>query len=93
MAWCANGFRLKKAGLLEDLSFALVFFTLLSKIAFQGDEDELHPLTVLCDFTNPFRFDVFEGIFRIDAEAEHYRVRVIVGERTKSIEFFLTCCI
>ena len=37
-------------------------------------------MAVLGDLTDPFRFDVFKGVFAVDGEAEHDGVGVVVGE-------------
>lgn len=44
----------------------VIVCVLLSKIALQGYKDKLNALAILCDFADPFRFDVLEGIFGID---------------------------
>lgn len=68
---------------------ALLLGAVLAEVAFQRNEHELDALAVLGDLADPFRFDVLERVFRVDAEAEHDGVRVVVGERAESVEFFL----
>lgn len=58
--------------------FLLFIATPLPQIALQRHKHELHTLTIFCNFAHPFRLDVLERIFRIDAEAEHDSVGIIV---------------
>jgi hypothetical protein len=70
--------------------FSLFVIFLFAQITLQGDQDQSHAGAVLGNLADPFTFDVLEGIGRIDAEAEHDGVGVIVGEGSESVEFFLT---
>lgn len=67
----------------------LLIATSFPQVALERNKHQLHSLTVLRYFTNPLRFDILERVFRVDAEAEHYRMGVIVGEGTEAVEFFL----
>ena len=45
------------------VSFVVIFLLLFSQVAFQSDEHNLDPLTMLCDFGNPFCSNIFQRIF------------------------------
>ena len=56
--------------------------SLLAQIALEGNEDQLCALAVLGNLGDPFGLDILERIFRVDAEAEHDGVGIVVGERS-----------
>jgi len=57
----------------------LIIFLLLPQIALQRYQDELHPGAILRDLAHPFTFHVLERVGRVNAEAEHDGVGIIVG--------------
>ena len=69
--------------------FLLLITTFLPQIALQRHKHEFHALTILGDLAHPLRLDVLERVFRINAEAEHDSVSVIVRKRAQAIEFLL----
>ena len=69
------------ARLLWLRALSVVVFT-LPQIALQRDEDKLDVGAVLGDLSDPLGLYVLKGVWRIDREAEHNGVRVIVAERS-----------
>lgn len=55
----------------------LIVLALLSEIALERHQDQLHVGAVVGDFADPFGFDVFERVFAVDRVAEHDQVGVV----------------
>jgi hypothetical protein len=55
---------------LTVLVHVLVVAVLLAQIALERNKHELHALAVLCDFADPLRLDVFQGVLRVNLVVE-----------------------
>lgn len=67
------------ARLLWLRALSVVIFT-LPQVTLQGDQNELNIWTILGDLADPFGLDILEGVRRVDGEAEHDSVGVVVAE-------------
>lgn len=73
-------------GLAAILALVLL---LLAQIALERDQHQLHPGAVVRDLAHPLALHVLQRVRRVDAEAQHDGVRVVVRQRAQAVEFFL----